>query len=397
MKKVLLFLFYLAPICMYAEYRSSGITWITDDEIYVTTIENSILFKYDEDKTASEYSKRELKNYTANPQKKLKKSINCKVIGYANLKRTLGYDTYVISIKEKKYYLHSRYVLNNKYINEMNENLSNKYNELIEKKKRCNEKIDSLKNTYIKSYSDSLLYYQKLYNDLQTIIDSIKINSYNNWYENLTERAKNINANVLSNLNVSLGRANSVGGRDLTIVFKNQSKKTIKYFKFYALFYNRVNDPVYCEVRNKFLITGKVTGPIESMEDGDVTAECAIYNSTAYKAILDKIEIDYMDGTSTDITGLEIKLLLEKPDIDNLIYYHKKQLDECPEKIKKWSKRINDLKNDNIQMDYKYYDKEHRQNIENIYIEKENLRFIIKDIDFFEYYNFIDDTFQQEY
>ena len=124
MKKIILLLissFLIHPI--YAEYRSNGITWIPEEEKYVTTLENSLLFECKEemDKPAD---KRDVKSYTASKQKQLKKSINCKILGYANIKRNINYDTYIVGYKGKKYYLPSKFVVDNQNLEDINRNIN---------------------------------------------------------------------------------------------------------------------------------------------------------------------------------------------------------------------------------------------------------------------------------
>ena len=101
---------------------------------------------------------------------------------------------------------------------------------------------------------------------------------------------------------------NSAGGVDLHIYWQNTSKKTIKYVRFTVDAYNRVNDLARCSIRRESEFTGKVTGPIKPGQwyGGDIIWPCAWYNSTIVKAILTKIKIEYMDGTTCEIDGPDL-------------------------------------------------------------------------------------------
>ena len=59
---------------------------------------------------------------------------------------------------------------------------------------------------------------------------------------------------------------NSAGGVDLNIVLKNISDKTIKYVVFSVEAFNRVDDPVRCDIRNDKYFRGRDTGPIEPLK-----------------------------------------------------------------------------------------------------------------------------------
>ena len=92
---------------------------------------------------------------------------------------------------------------------------------------------------------------------------------------------------------------NSAGGVDLSIIWKNKSKRTIKYATFEVSAINAVNDEVYSEIRSyegaKYV---KVTGPIKpNQTEGYGTYwECLWYNSTIHKCKIRSVELEYMDG-----------------------------------------------------------------------------------------------------
>lgn len=105
-----------------------------------------------------------------------------------------------------------------------------------------------------------------------------------------------------------LSSPNSAGGCDLYLAFTNKSDKTIKYLRFECHMINAVGDMVECEARQRYSFGGKYTGPLKpGRNSGSRYWDCLIYNHSAKKVILDKIEIIYMDGSEFTIHGNEIK------------------------------------------------------------------------------------------
>ena len=108
-----------------------------------------------------------------------------------------------------------------------------------------------------------------------------------------------------------LSAPNSAGGVDAHFIWKNVSKKTIKYLTWSGYPINAVGDPVSCEIRRISESGGKVTGPIKpGATDGyDGCWECLWYNYSAKKLILTGIDIEYMDGSTMRINQNELKYI----------------------------------------------------------------------------------------
>ncbi len=147
---------------------------------------------------------------------------------------------------------------------------------------------------------------------------------------------------------------NSVYGISPFISVRNNSGKTIKYLHFEVTPFNSVKDPIYCTIRNVSTKTLTYTGPFEPDEgvcmfyhynatwaelvydrEGEPYIKpifnnktikltekqcaktfsktpswnCAWYNSTISYLVVSKVSIEYMDGTSEVIDGLNIGLL----------------------------------------------------------------------------------------
>lgn len=102
-------------------------------------------------------------------------------------------------------------------------------------------------------------------------------------------------------------RGDYAGGFDICIGFKNNSNKTIKYIKFVVTAYNTVGDPAICEVSNTATQRLRFVGPLESQENTNPIWDTAWYNHALSTAKIEKIEIEYMDGSIEEqTTGLEV-------------------------------------------------------------------------------------------
>ena len=95
---------------------------------------------------------------------------------------------------------------------------------------------------------------------------------------------------------------NSAGGVDVNIIWKNNTKRTIKYMRFHTVALNAVGDMVPCTIRgyDRWL---KVTGPIKSGRvDGYGTYwDCVFYNHSIRKVKVLEYEIEFMDGETITI------------------------------------------------------------------------------------------------
>ena len=108
-----------------------------------------------------------------------------------------------------------------------------------------------------------------------------------------------------------LSSPNSAGGVDAHLVWKNVSKKTIKYLTWSGYPINAVGDAVECEIRGVSESGGKVTGPIKpgTTYGYGYYWECLWYNYSAKKLVLTGINIEYMDGSTMRINKNELKYI----------------------------------------------------------------------------------------
>ena len=98
---------------------------------------------------------------------------------------------------------------------------------------------------------------------------------------------------------------NSLGGLGMRTIFYNASGKDIKYVTFTYAPYNQVND-IVTDQYGGTIVSKKHTGPIESGAMSIATFDGIWYDDTITEIILEKVSIDYMDGTSEEIAGSDL-------------------------------------------------------------------------------------------
>lgn len=103
-----------------------------------------------------------------------------------------------------------------------------------------------------------------------------------------------------------VGGANSAGGVSVKFNIKNTSDKIIKYLRFSLMPYNRVNDFVGSSIPHQNNSVFIYTGPLYPDRLHKVFFENAWYNNTIVGAIIEWVEIEYMDGTKEQISGNNI-------------------------------------------------------------------------------------------
>ena len=95
---------------------------------------------------------------------------------------------------------------------------------------------------------------------------------------------------------------NSVGGVDLNIVWKNKTKRVVKYANFRVSAINAVGDEVYSEIGRSGVAVS--TGPIKpgSVDGYGTQWSCMWYNSTIKKCVIRSVELEFMDGSKLEIS-----------------------------------------------------------------------------------------------
>ena len=100
-----------------------------------------------------------------------------------------------------------------------------------------------------------------------------------------------------------MSEPNSAGGVDLNIIWKNKTKRVIKYARFQVAAINAVNDEVYSTIS---IYPGtewvKVTGPVKPNQvDGYGTYwSCVWYNHTIKRCKIETVRLEFMDGSEIE-------------------------------------------------------------------------------------------------
>ncbi len=100
---------------------------------------------------------------------------------------------------------------------------------------------------------------------------------------------------------------NSANGVGVLIKFVNKSNKTIKYADFYLQPYNAVGDAVRCTIKKISELSCEYTGPLGCNKKSEIVAENLWYNPNVSKVVINKVQLQYMDGTRETIKGKDIQ------------------------------------------------------------------------------------------
>ena len=96
---------------------------------------------------------------------------------------------------------------------------------------------------------------------------------------------------------------NSVNGICVTFIASNQSGKTINYFTCYFTMYNAVGDIVYDEISWKSTVSSaRTVGPIINGDSLVLSDSLIGYSGSCSKIVLDKIYLEYADGTTETVS-----------------------------------------------------------------------------------------------
>jgi len=122
--------------------------------------------------------------------------------------------------------------------------------------------------------------------------------------ETVNNKARMVGSDIVV-INISTSEPNSAAGVNLYIDYRNIGTEKIKYITFGVVPYNRVDDPVSCNITRKSLQYCKITGPIDIGIDLNACFENVWYNSTISYAKIQSIEITYMDNTKKTIDNID--------------------------------------------------------------------------------------------
>ncbi len=353
------------------------ITWISSENTFVTVKEGAVIyeypyyFKYSPSFVNSNRKNRTAIIYDDYKQKTIKKQKQLQVRGYANRTPQLSYDTYVVEVSKKLYFLPMSYVQDNSILQDVNDSMTSLYNTMLANESLVKSEIDSLVAVYMLECNQKVMYYERLKETLPAKIDSLENAihlqfeayeqaEYDKWYKSLPASTKAA-AKKISIVSAALQSPNSVGGCDYYFEYTNNSNKTIKYLHWTGSFYNAVNDQVYCEIRRTSSYTGKDTGPVAPGEVGGGYWECVVYNWSAETLRISNVTITYMDGSTVSIAGADIRRLIdyvydyesadefidkygsEYETVNKAVTPYKQELSNCDYQIRQWKSRISYL------------------------------------------------------
>lgn len=135
-------------------------------------------------------------------------------------------------------------------------------------------------------------------------------------------------------LGYAVPEINSAGGVKVSQIFVNATNKDIKYLTFFYTPYNAVGDIAPCTISKNTVAKCRLTGPIEARSYDVVSWDVLWYNPTVIRVEVDKLYVEYMDGTSETIEGNDIVNI----DDENSLY---KQIEE--EKNKAYEEEVRAL------------------------------------------------------
>ncbi|WP_229652018.1 hypothetical protein, partial [Vibrio parahaemolyticus] len=100
---------------------------------------------------------------------------------------------------------------------------------------------------------------------------------------------------------------NSVGGIKLYLTAFNMTDKPIKYFDFWAKHYDRVGEQQADDVTGVRSKGYRFTGPYLKEKTISGNFGPSFYSRGAYCAVIDKVEVTYMDDTKITYEGEQLK------------------------------------------------------------------------------------------
>ena len=115
-------------------------------------------------------------------------------------------------------------------------------------------------------------------------------------------------------VNIYISTPNTVGGVDVYVIPRITTYKTIKYINMTFSVFNAIGDEVYdSKWGGEFIInsigfydfTGKVTDPLNFGDKVEWKWDNAWYNSDIHCLIIQKVDVEYLDGNSKTFKGID--------------------------------------------------------------------------------------------
>lgn len=285
-----------------------------EDEVFITTKANAKLYPVPKDQFFGS-NHRETRDYVAQGRAKIMSTPeHARVIGLTNLAPSLSYDSYIILLKGKRYYIHSGDVQDNSYMDNQNKELQTEYESLcaavidnerthMEAFNRIVQKIDSLireDESAIKTIDTRADSLEFEYVKGLVVEDISKANSnsqkYRDWIKTLPADVQ-FAAESFAILHQSLD-ATPGGAYNYSIDFVNWSPKTIMSIIWNGHIKNTRGEYLTCNIKGTSDFSERFTGAVSALSRSFASWNSIIYNNEASMMELSALKIEYTDGTS---------------------------------------------------------------------------------------------------
>lgn len=121
--KLLLYTFlFVGLFCSYESYAQG-----LNDDVFTTTKSNAHFYPVPKDQFFGSNHREALDYKTNGRPKTVSLPQNVQIVGLVNLDPSLGYDTYIVMLKGKRYYVHNDDVEDNYYLEKENSKLQKEY------------------------------------------------------------------------------------------------------------------------------------------------------------------------------------------------------------------------------------------------------------------------------
>ena len=94
---------------------------------------------------------------------------------------------------------------------------------------------------------------------------------------------------------------NSVDGVEPEITIRNNTNKDIKYIEMETEYRNRYGDPAYCEIRDSYTRTLRVSSGLSAKTTDTFYWDPAVYNGTVHRVDINKVTVTFVDGSVVTI------------------------------------------------------------------------------------------------
>lgn len=284
------------------------------NDTYTSTIPGAQLYPVPKDQFFGSNHREVIDQKTIGRPKNFSDPQRVQIVGLTNNAPSLGYDTYIVMLKGKRYYVHKDFVQDNSYLENENDRLQAEYERLVnavtnnellhsEAYNRILAKIDSLINDnerairLIDTRADSLEFAYVKQLALEDISKARANNDkYFKWVRTLPQDVQPI-AERFSIISHTLDATPS-GAYNYSMTFVNWSSKTIKNIYWNGHVKNAQGEYISCQAKGISTFSDRFSGPVSPNSREYTSWNNVIYNKEAYQMELTSLKIEYTDDTS---------------------------------------------------------------------------------------------------